>query len=105
SPLRDLSAPAAWLAVATLAFLFKTDEPLKGLAVQRPVAMQMALAAAAVAATLLLVRVRPGHPLAKATRVAAVPGIARPYLLRIVLRSTQRWSPELLVLPGAPPLL
>jgi hypothetical protein len=92
STLRFLVHPMLWLGAMALGFVAKTDEPLFGDAITRLVSLQPALAAAAVAASLVWVQVRPGGRLAGPTRLAALPGLVAAYGLTIGLAAGEGWT-------------
>jgi hypothetical protein len=101
SALRYLVAPAGWLAVLTSGFAFKVDEPLAGEAITRLVSPQPALAAWAVAVTLVASSLRPRHALARRAAAAGVVGAPLTYLLVVLLAAAEGWArPWPLVVAG-----
>ena len=93
SGLRYTVGPALWLAAAMATIGVGRAMP-SGQDVAVPSSQQTAALALALAATLLVARSRPVHPLAVATRSAAVPGIVVVTLLAVL-----SWSAD-----GAPAL-
>jgi hypothetical protein len=101
SALRYLVAPAGWLAVLALGFAFKADEPLEGEAITRLVSPQPALAAWAVAGTLVAASLRPRNGLARPAAAAGVVGAPMAYLLVVMLAAGEAWArPWTLVAAG-----
>lgn len=93
SGVRFAVAPSLWLAAAMATIGVGREIP-SGQDVAVPSSQQTAALAVALAATLLVTRLRPADPLATATRTAAVPGIAVIALLAVL-----SWSAD-----GAPAL-
>ena len=85
SPLRYLAAPTLWLAVG-IAALAPSSSELAGEAIARIGAAQFAAVAVALAATSILSRLFPDHPLSRPTMIAAVGGI-------VVVAAALRSSP------------
>ena len=92
SVLRFLVGPLVWLAAMSLGFVFKSDEPLTSTAITRLVSQQPALAAAAIALTLLTVRRRPSSRLAQPTVTAALVALSVTYLLTTALSAGEGWE-------------
>jgi hypothetical protein len=91
SPLRFLLAGMFWTAAWASGFYFQS----------RYSAIQVALAAGAVLATVAVSQLRADHPLASATRAAAVPGAAAVYVLVILFAIFQAPALPLLVAAAA----
>lgn len=87
-----LVAPLWWLAAMAAGFVFKADEPLNGDAITRLVTEQPALAAAAIAVT--LVTLRHDDRVRKPALVAAPAA----YLLTLTLAAGESWEPTLALL-------
>ncbi len=101
SMLRFLVAPMVWLAVLALGFVFKTDEPLRGIAITKLVSGQAALAAIAVAAVLVAVGrgALPGY--GRSAMLAGFVGIPAAYALALGLATAESWRhPETGVVAG-----
>ena len=92
SVLRFLVGPLVWLAAMCLGFVFKTDEPLTSTAITRLVSQQPALAAAAIALTLLAVRRRPSYRLVQPTVSATLVALPVTYLLTTALSAGEGWE-------------
>ncbi|MGH8871526.1 MAG: hypothetical protein ACRDWS_06095 [Acidimicrobiia bacterium] len=92
SMLRYLVAPLIWLAALTLGFVFKTDEPLAGVAITRLVSPQPALATVAIALTLLFGLRRPQHRLSLPSVRSAMVGLPVAYLLTVSLAFGDDWA-------------
>jgi hypothetical protein len=106
SPLRYLVLPMVWLAAMTAGFAFKADEPLLGDAITRLVSPQPALAAAAIALTLVSVAATPRLRLVGPIRLAALPGAGVAYLLTLALAAGEGWDRRWpVVLAGAATLV
>ena len=86
SVLRFLVAPLWWLAALVVGFVFKTDETLTGDAITRLVTEQPALAAAAIAVTLLAFRD------ADWVRKPALAATPTAYLLTVALGAGSDWE-------------
>lgn len=91
SMLRFLVGPLIWLAVMTLAFVFKTDEFLASEAITRLVSPQPALASLGIAITVVAALVGRSHRLAEPTVKAALVGIPAAYLLTVSLALGEDW--------------
>lgn len=83
SGLRYAAAPSLWLAAAMATIGVGRELP-SGQDVAVPSSAQTAALAVALALTLLAARARPAHPLARATRSAAVPGLVVATLLAVL---------------------
>jgi hypothetical protein len=106
STLRFLVGPLLWLGALTLGFALKSDEHLAGDAITRLVSAQPAMAAAALALTLVACRWRPQHRLSRPTVRAALVGLPVAYLLTVSLSAGGRWAHSLpLVLVGVATLI
>lgn len=92
STLRYLVAPLAWLAGMVLGFWFKTDELLTSDAITRLVSPQPAMAAAAIALTLVAALRNRGHRLAVPTVRSALVGLPVAYLLTGSLAVGEDWT-------------
>lgn len=88
SALRYLVAPMTWLAVWGAGLLFQDGPGVR----ERFSAAQLALTACAIAATLLASAWKPNHPLARATDIAALPGIVILYGLTLLFSAQSGWS-------------
>ena len=90
SPLRYLAAPTLWLAVG-IAALAPSSSELAGEAIARIGAAQFAAIAVALAATSILARLLPHHPLSRPTMIAAVGGIVVVAALALVTGAEEGW--------------
>ena len=95
--LRFLVAPMLWFGVAMAALAARSDEVV-GDAVARPSSGQVAIVLGAIAATAWLTHLRRSHPLAVATRWAAVAGLSVFALLAAVLAVREPWPLDAVVL-------
>ncbi|HKZ19504.1 MAG TPA: hypothetical protein VJQ57_05275 [Acidimicrobiia bacterium] len=80
-----LVAPLVWLAGLIVGFVFKTDEPLQGVAITRLVSFQPALAATLITATLAWLKFRAESPPTRKAVLAALLGVPSAYLLTVAL--------------------
>ena len=92
STLRYLVAPLVWLAGLVTGFWFKTDELLTSDAITRLVSPQPAMAAAAIALTLVVVLRNREHRLAVPTVRSALVGLPVAYLLTVSLAVGEDWT-------------
>ena len=100
SVLGYLVAPLWWLAALVVGFFFKTNEPLSGDAITRLTTEQPALAALAIAISLLVARNR------TQVRTPAIFGAAGAHLLTLILAQNQNWEPTAaLLVSGAATLV
>ncbi len=106
SALAYLVGPQIWLAALVLGFIFKTDEPLVGVAITHLVSFQPALAAVALTATLAAFGLRAESRLAGPTAYAAMPAAIVAYLLTVSLSFNEGWvRPVPVLLAGASTLI
>lgn len=99
SSLRYLVAPCVWLAVAAVGLAFAPETP-SGRDISSPIPGQWALVAVVIALTLVLVRLRPDTVLARASRLAALPGIAVAEVVTLVAASQQGWPAGPILVAG-----
>ncbi len=93
SMLRFLVAPMVWLGALALGFVFKTDEPLQGIAITHLVSAQPALAAVAIAAVLTFARWGGAlREFERSAMFAGFVGVPATYALTLGLATAEGWS-------------
>ncbi len=98
SPLRFVVAPAVWLAGAAAGLAFVDPIP-SGEELTTPLVPEWALAALAVAVTVVVAR-RWSGPVARATVLVATPGIVLTYVLTVVAAGREGWPEWWLAIAG-----